>query len=44
MCDAVGHPVLELARTGFGPLRLGRLRVGAHRLLGGAEVERLRAL
>jgi 23S rRNA pseudouridine2605 synthase len=44
MCDSVGHPVLELARTGFGPLRLGRLRVGAHRLLGGAEVERLRAL
>ena len=44
MCEAVGRPVLELRRVGFGPLRLGRLAPGAHRLLGAAEVERLRAL
>jgi 23S rRNA pseudouridine2605 synthase len=44
MCEAVGHRVLELRRTGFGPLRLGGLAPGAHRRLGAAEVERLRAL
>jgi 23S rRNA pseudouridine2605 synthase len=44
MCVAVGHPVLELRRVGFGPLRLGGLEVGAHRPLTAAEVERLRAL
>jgi 23S rRNA pseudouridine2605 synthase len=44
MCEAVGHPVLELQRTGFGPLRLGSLKDGAHRRLSSAEAERLRAL
>jgi 23S rRNA pseudouridine2605 synthase len=44
MCEAVGHPVLELQRIGFGPLRLGALKPGAHRRLSAAEVERLRAL
>jgi 23S rRNA pseudouridine2605 synthase len=44
MCEAVGHPVLELRRIGFGPLRLGSLAPGAHRRLRAAEVERLRAL
>jgi 23S rRNA pseudouridine2605 synthase len=44
MCAAVGHPVRELVRTGFGPLALGGLKVGAHRRLGEAEIERLRAL
>ena len=44
MCEAVGHPVLELRRVGFGPLRLGRLQPGAHRRLSAEEVERLRAL
>ena len=44
MCEAVGHPVLELQRTGFGPLRLDGLQEGAHRRLGAAEVERLRSL
>lgn len=28
MLDAVGHPVLELSRTAFGPLRLGDLTAG----------------
>ena len=44
MCAAVHHPVLELRRVGFGPLRLGGLKDGAHRRLSPAEVERLRAL
>ncbi len=44
MCLAVGHPVLELERTRFGPLALGGLAPGAHRRVSDAEVERLRAL
>ena len=44
MCLAVGHPVLELERTRFGPLALGGLARGAHRRLDGTELERLRAL
>jgi 23S rRNA pseudouridine2605 synthase len=44
MCLAVGHPVLELQRTRFGPLALDGLAVGAHRRVRDAEVERLRAL
>jgi 23S rRNA pseudouridine2605 synthase len=42
MCEAVGHPLLELRRVGFGPLRLKGLEVGAYRRLSAAEVERLR--
>ena len=42
MCAAVGHPVLDLRRVAFGPLRLGDLPPGAHRRLTAAEVERLR--
>ncbi len=44
MCAAVGHPVLELVRTRFGPLTLGALQPGEHRRLSAVEVERLRAL
>jgi 23S rRNA pseudouridine2605 synthase len=44
MCAAVGHPVIELERVRFGPLRLGALAPGEHRRLAPAEVERLRAL
>ena len=44
MCQAVGHPVLELVRTRFGPLALDGLASGAHRRLKAAEVERVRAL
>ncbi len=43
MCEAVGHPVLELTRVAFGTLRLGRLADGAHRRLDHAEIERLRS-
>ena len=44
MCQAIGHPVLELERTRFGPLTLDGLAPGAHRRLADADVERLRAL
>jgi 23S rRNA pseudouridine2605 synthase len=44
MCEAVGHKVIELQRTRFGPLRLDGLAPGAHRRLRAVEVERLRAL
>ena len=44
MCDAVGHPVSELRRVGFGPLRLDALKAGGHRRLSPVEVGRLRAL
>ena len=42
MCEAVGHPVRELERIAFGPLRLGKLKPGDHRRLGAGDVERLR--
>jgi 23S rRNA pseudouridine2605 synthase len=41
MCEAVGHPVKELRRIAFGPLRLGGLEPGEHRPLTPAEIERL---
>ena len=44
MCRAVGHPVLELERTRFGPLALGGLARGAFRELAGAEAARVGAL
>jgi 23S rRNA pseudouridine2605 synthase len=44
MCAAVGHPVSELRRVAFGPLRLDGLAEGAHRRLSEAEAGRLRAL
>lgn len=42
MFKAVGHPVLELCRTGIGNLEIGRLAVGQCRRLSPAEVESLR--
>jgi 23S rRNA pseudouridine2605 synthase len=42
MCDSIGHPVKELTRIAFGPLRLKDLAPGQHRRLTQAEVERLR--
>lgn len=41
MLSAVGHPVLRLRRTRFGPVRLGDLAPGAWRLLDDAEREAL---
>jgi 23S rRNA pseudouridine2605 synthase len=42
MCEAIGHPVTELTRIAFGPLRLTNLAPGQHRRLTTAEIERLR--
>jgi 23S rRNA pseudouridine2605 synthase len=44
MLEAVGHPVRELQRVAFGPLRLGALEPGEYRALTPAEIERLRSL
>jgi 23S rRNA pseudouridine2605 synthase len=42
MCAAVGHPVRQLERIRYGPLRLADLAPGRHRRLTPAEVEQLR--
>ena len=42
MCWAVGHPVLKLKRTRYGPIRLGNLKPGIYRDLTPAEMEKLR--
>jgi 23S rRNA pseudouridine2605 synthase len=42
MLQSVGHRVQSLRRTGFGPLKLGRLKVGGWRVLSEGEVEALR--
>ena len=41
MMSAVGHPVLRLKRTRFGPVRLGNLEPGAFRELEDGEIEAL---
>lgn len=41
MFDAVGHPVLELVRTRFGPITLGTLQPGQSRPLTNFEVGQL---
>ena len=42
MLQAVGHKVLALQRTAFGPLRLGRLKPGGWRVLSTGELAALR--
>jgi pseudouridine synthase len=42
MMHGIGHKVHSLRRVGFGPLLIGRLKVGGWRLLGDAEVAALR--
>lgn len=42
MCEAVGHPVMELIRVRFGPLSLGDLPAGAFRPLTPQELHALR--
>ena len=42
MFKAIGHPVLELARTGLGDLTIGKLALGQCRKLSPAEVEYLK--
>jgi 23S rRNA pseudouridine2605 synthase len=44
MCAAVGHPVLALERIAFGPVGLGGLASGSHRLLSNTEIDRLRSV
>ncbi len=44
MCRAVGHGVLELRRTGFAGLGLGKLKPGQWRPLEPGELRRLREL
>jgi len=41
MMDAVGHPVIDLVRTQFGPIRLGSLAPGETRELSPAEIGKL---
>lgn len=41
MLDAVGHPVIELARTRIGPVYLGQLRSGSLREIDGTELRAL---
>jgi len=41
MCSMIGHPVLKLKRTSYGPLLLGRLKPGEIRPLHPAEVQAL---
>lgn len=41
MFDAVGHPVIDLVRTKFGPVSLGTLQAGDQRRLSNAEVGQL---
>ena len=40
----IGHKVLTLTRTQFGPIRLGKLKAGEYRELTRDEIERLEAL
>ena len=42
MFKAIGHPVLELCRTGLGSLEIGRLAVGQCRKLSPAEINALK--
>jgi pseudouridine synthase len=42
MCKVVGHPVMKLKRTRYGPVSLGKLKPGAYRQLTVGEMERLR--
>jgi len=44
MCEAVGHPVVSLKRTRYGPLRIKGMRAGEARMLGKQEADELRKL
>lgn len=44
MFDKVGHPVIDLVRTDFGPISLGNLKPGEVRLLDSQEVGSLMAV
>ncbi|MDR6938785.1 pseudouridine synthase [Arcanobacterium hippocoleae] len=38
MMEEVGHPVMELVRTRFGNITIGRLKPGQSRVIGGSEL------
>jgi 16S rRNA U516 pseudouridylate synthase RsuA-like enzyme len=42
MLEAVGSKVLKLVRTAIGPVRIGDLPIGKHRVLTEEEVRQLR--
>jgi 23S rRNA pseudouridine2605 synthase len=44
MMARIGHKVISLERTAFGPLQLGRLKIGQHRRLRPGELDSLREL
>jgi 23S rRNA pseudouridine2605 synthase/16S rRNA pseudouridine516 synthase len=44
LCEAIGHPVVELHRKSFGPLSLGSLSLGDTRDLTKVEVGQVLAL
>lgn len=44
MFEALGYGVIHLIRTGFGPLRLGDLKVGQYRYLEAEEVDKMKKL
>jgi 23S rRNA pseudouridine2605 synthase len=39
MFEAVGHPVLQLKRTAYGQLNLGKLRPGKYRFLSTGDIK-----
>lgn len=41
MLRHIGHPVVELKRTAYGKLRLGKLAIGKFRLLNSADINRI---
>jgi 23S rRNA pseudouridine2605 synthase len=41
MFNYINHPVLELKRTAYGKLRLGKLPIGKYRLLSSSDINRI---
>jgi len=41
MFSHIGHPVVELKRTAYGKLRLGKLAIGKYRLLSSSDLNRI---
>ena len=41
MFGAISHPVIELKRTAYGKLRLGKLAVGTYRVLSSPDINRI---
>jgi len=41
MFSHIGHPVVELKRTAYGKLRLGKLAIGKYRLLDSSDINRI---